>query len=146
MPQILDPAVARAALETTYRDELAGGTIEIREETPTGTLIASIDLPSPAMGSATGTEETPGSRSISFLGLPYTATAVASSVNNSNNLVAVYRNSSGDLKFGPDLVTTTAAGTGQVLVSGTSGHAANSVKPVVATGNTLEVTAGVFTL
>ena len=144
MPDIRNAAFARAQLDN-HGTALNGGKIEIREG-PSGTLIASFDLPATAMSAATGTDDTPGTRSISFADLPYSATALASSVDNATDLVALYLNSSEALIFGFDLVTTAADGTGQVLVTGTIGHDSNTKKPIITEGNPLNITVGAFTL
>ena len=143
--QIIDAATARAALDDTYRAPLAGGKIQIREGN-TGTLIIEFDLPTPATAAAVGTDDVPGTRSITFAGVPYTGTAVASSVNDTTDLQASYVSSGGDVIHGFSLVTTTADGTGSILISGTSGHAANSKKPVIVSGNEVSMASGVISL
>ena len=144
--QIIDAATARGVLDVYYRAPLAGGKIQVREGTEAGTLIVEFDLPTPATAVAVGSDNVPGERSITFAEVPYTGTAVASSVNDATELRAFYVASGSTVIHGNSLVTTQADGTGAILISGTSGHAANSKKPVIVAGNEVSMASGVIRL
>lgn len=122
-------AMANALLDL-HSTRVASGSAVLKDG---ATTIATISLDATPFAAA-------ASRSMDIADTPLSATAAADTTDNATELTLEFENSSAELQF-TLTVSTSADGSGEAQVS-VAGHATNTSKPALVTGQNFQITSG----